>query len=88
MSRTMRGIVRWYSHQGYGFIDPTPSVDGKALYFHISDVKDRSILQAGDAVTFDVIQVPKGLKAVKVVPATDAPAIETKEIPPCTQQAV
>jgi cold shock CspA family protein len=84
----MQGTVRWYSHQGYGFIDPTPSVDGKALYFHISDVKGHSILQAGAAVTFDVIQVPKGLKAVKVVPAADVPAIETKENLPCTQQAV
>ena len=81
----MQGTVRWYSNQGYGFIDPTPSVDGEALYFHISDVKDRRILRAGDTVTFDVFQGVKGLKAKKVVQAADVQAVETKENPPCQQ---
>jgi len=67
----MQGTVRWYSHQGYGFIDPTGSTDGKAIYFHVVDVKGRTILKPGNVVTFDVVQVPKGPKCVNVKLAAD-----------------
>jgi cold shock CspA family protein len=75
----MRGVVRWYSHQGYGFVDPVPSADGKALYFHICDVPSRTVFKAGDAVTFDVVQAPKGPKCVNVR------ATKTKEAIQCPQ---
>lgn len=77
----MQGIVRWYSHQGYGFVDPLGSTDGRAFYFHISDVKGRAILKPGDAVTFDTVQAPKGPKCVNVR------VIETKEAIQCPQTA-
>jgi CspA family cold shock protein len=77
----MQGNVRWYSHQGFGFIDPSDSTDGKALYFHVCDVRDRVILKAGDAVTFDVIQAPKGLKCINVQ------VVKTKEAIKCPQTA-
>jgi cold shock CspA family protein len=74
----MQGIVRWYSAQGFGFIDdPSGSTDGKAIYFHITDVMDRKIFKARDAVTFDLKQAPKGLKAVHVK------AVNTKEVVQC-----
>ena len=41
----MEGIVRWYSNQGFGFIDPLPTADNeseRAYYFHISAVKNRT----------------------------------------------
>jgi cold shock CspA family protein len=79
----MQGIVRWYSHQGYGFIDPSGSTDGNAIYFHICDVKGRTILKAGDAVKFGVAQVPKGLKCVNV----RAGVVDTKEEIQCPQTA-
>ena len=60
------GTVRWYSAQGYGFVDPANCTDGKALYFHIGDVKGHTILHAGGAVTFDTIQAPRGLKCFNV----------------------
>jgi cold shock CspA family protein len=75
-----QGKVRWYSAQGYGFIDPIPSADGKALYFHINDVPSLTILKAGDEVTFDTVQAPKGLKCVNVQ------AVKTKEVIQCPQQ--
>jgi cold shock protein len=62
------GIVRWYSAQGFGFIDPSSSTDGEALYFHITCVKNRTILKAGDRVQFDTMQGNKGLKCVNVQP--------------------
>jgi CspA family cold shock protein len=66
MNERITGTVRWYSHQGYGFIDPSGSTDGKAVYFHLTDVNDHRILKAGESVSFEVVQVPKGLKCVNV----------------------
>jgi CspA family cold shock protein len=79
----MEGRVRWYSAQGYGFIDPLGSPDGKALYFHICDMKGRFILKLGDVVTFDTIQAPKGPKCVNVRAAVS----DTKEAIQCPQTA-
>ena len=75
----MQGTVRWYSAKGFGFIDVLNSPDGKALYFHLSDVRGRTILKPGDAVTFDVMQVPKGPKCINVQ------AVKTKEAIQCPQ---
>ena len=74
------GIVRWYSAQGFGFIDPSSSTDGVALYFHITTVKHRTVLKAGDKVTFDTIQGLKGLKCINIVRVSD-----TKEEIQCPQ---
>jgi cold shock CspA family protein len=74
------GTVRWYSGQGYGFIDPIPaSADGAALYYHISGVQNRAVFKAGDAVSFDVVSSPKGSKCVNVRAAKTESACETKE---------
>ena len=78
-----QGIVRWYSARGFGFIDPSNSTDDRAVYFHICDVKGRSILKPGDAVIFDVVQVPKGLKCANVQLAV----VDTKEEIQCPQTA-
>ena len=79
----MTGKVRWYSRQGFGFIDPLNSPDGKALYFHISDVKDGAILKPGDVVTFDTRPDKKGPRCIRVqlVSAT------TKEVFSCPHPA-
>jgi len=67
-----QGTVRWFSGQGFGFIDALPPVDGSAIYFHITSVKNRAILKTGDRVTFDAIPSPKGgLKAINVVRVSD-----------------
>jgi CspA family cold shock protein len=68
------GTVRWYSAKGFGFIDPTGSTKESAIYFHLTDVNDHRILKAGDAVTFEIVQVPKGFKCVNVR------ATDTKEV--------
>jgi CspA family cold shock protein len=79
----MQGTVRWYSAKGFGFIDPSGSIDDKAIYFHLSDVKGRTILKPGDAVTFDVVQVPKGPKCINVQVA----GVNIKEAFQCPQTA-
>jgi cold shock CspA family protein len=76
----MRGIVRWYSHQGFGFIDASTSTDGEAVYFHITAVKNRSVFKAGDSLIFDTAPSLKGLKAINVR------AVDTKEESQCHQK--
>ena len=46
-------------------------------------MKGRSILKPGDAVIFDVVQVPKGLKCANVQLAV----VDTKEEIQCPQTA-
>jgi cold shock protein len=74
MSERTIGTVRWYSAKGFGFIDPTGSTKETAIFFHLSDVNDHRILKAGESVSFEVVQVPKGLKCVNVR------AVDNKEV--------
>lgn len=69
-----KGIVRWYSAKGFGFIDPLPNrgVD-EAHYFHLTAVVGRKFLKSGQLVTFEPTTSPKGLCAVAVY------AVETNE---------
>ena len=63
----MEGIVRWYSAQGFGFIDePSGSTNGEAYYFHVTAVTNRAVLNPGDSVIIDAAQGPRGLKAINV----------------------
>jgi cold shock CspA family protein len=79
-SKYMQGIVRWYSAQGFGFIDdPSGSTNGEAYYFHVTAVRNRAILKPGDSVIFDAAQGPRGLKAVNVR------VLDTKEAIKCPQ---
>jgi cold shock CspA family protein len=80
----MQGTVRWYSHQGYGLLDPAKG--GECYYFHIHQVHNQIVLRTGDRVTFDPTATPKGLRAVNVrkVSEVEVPS-KTKEDQPCLQ---
>ncbi|MGE8405464.1 MAG: cold shock domain-containing protein CspD [Pseudomonas sp.] len=75
------GKVKWFNNaKGYGFINE----DGKSddLFAHYSAIKmdGYKTLKAGQAVTFDIIQGPKGLHAVEIkgcTAAAGAPASAT-----------
>jgi CspA family cold shock protein len=53
----------------YGFIVQD---DGRDIFFHQNDVLGRRILREGQAVEFEVVQTPKGPKAVNVRPRGEA----------------
>lgn len=60
----MKGTVKFFAEgKGYGFI---LGEDGKEYFVHISGIKDGVTLSDNDAVTFDVEQGDRGLKAVNV----------------------
>ncbi|MFJ4066149.1 cold shock domain-containing protein CspD [Pseudomonas sp. NPDC089996] len=65
------GKVKWFNNaKGYGFINE----DGKTedLFAHYSAIQmdGYKTLKAGQSVTFDIIQGPKGLHAVAISSAS------------------
>lgn len=72
----INGKVKWFNNaKGYGFVNE----DGKTedLFAHYSAIKMEGYktLKAGQAVSFEIIQGPKGLHAVNI----DAVKAETPE---------
>ena len=61
------GTVKWFNDaKGYGFITKE---DGGDVFVHFSDVQGEGFksLAEGQAVSFDVVDSPKGPKAANVV---------------------
>lgn len=63
------GIVKWFnSAKGFGFI--CPENGGQDIFAHFSsiDMQGYKCLKAGQLVTFDVNEGPKGLHATDIRP--------------------
>jgi len=63
-----RGTVKWFNDaKGYGFIEQENG--GKDVFVHFSAISSDGFktLHEGQAVEFDIVQEPKGLKAANVV---------------------
>jgi cold shock CspA family protein len=58
------GTVLRFGAAAYGWI----KIDGTriAAYVHIANVENRTLLQAGDRVSFDVVENERGPRAVNV----------------------
>lgn len=62
-----KGTVKWFNEsKGYGFITRE---DGTDVFAHYSSIEGNGFktLNEGDAVSFDVVQGDKGLKATNIV---------------------
>lgn len=72
----MNGTIKTLTDKGYGFI----ARDGEAkdLFFHSKDLSAVTFdeLRTGDAVTFEVVDGPKGPAAVNVQRAAAPAATE------------
>lgn len=61
------GTVKWFNNaKGYGFI--LPETGGEELFAHFSTItmEGYKTLKAGQQVSFDIIQGPKGLHATNI----------------------
>ena len=56
-------VKRWLEMRGYGFIESDQTRD---VFVHYTDIQGKYSLCEGEVVEFDVIETPKGLKAVNV----------------------
>ena len=61
------GKVKWFNpRKGYGFI---ATADGRDIFVHYSSISGDGYktLVEGDAVTFDIVEGEKGLRAENVI---------------------
>ena len=68
------GTVKWFNNaKGYGFI--LPDGGGEDLFAHFSTITmdGYKTLKAGQTVSYDVIQGPKGLHATNITTAAASP---------------
>lgn len=71
----MSGKVKWFNNtKGYGFIIAAgrSDDDNEDLFAHYSAIQmdGYKTLKAGQSVTFEVIQGPRGLHAVNIAPVS------------------
>ena len=69
VSNMATGKVKWFNDaKGFGFI--TPDAGGDELFAHFSAINSNGFksLKENQAVTFDVVQGPKGKQASNIIP--------------------
>ena len=70
------GIVKWFNNQkGYGFICPEGSQEEVFAHFSSVAMEGYKTLKAGQRVSFELSNGPKGLHALNIL-ALDEPGYE------------
>ncbi|WP_449433819.1 cold shock domain-containing protein CspD [Pseudomonas putida] len=80
------GKVKWFNNaKGYGFVNEEGKTEDLFAHFTAIQMDGYKTLKAGQAVSFDIVQGPKGLHAVNIssvsaeVPAQAQPANTTAD---------
>ncbi len=61
------GKVKWFNNaKGYGFINEDGKTDDLFAHYSAIQMDGYKTLKAGQSVSFDIIQGPKGLHAVNI----------------------
>jgi len=64
------GKVKWFNNaKGYGFINEDGKTDDLFAHYSSIQMDGYRTLKAGQAVTFDIIQGPKGNHAINILTA-------------------
>ncbi|HKS12223.1 MAG TPA: cold shock domain-containing protein CspD [Pseudomonas sp.] len=62
------GKVKWFNNaKGYGFVNEEGKTEDLFAHYSAIQMDGYKTLKAGQVVTFDIIQGPKGLHAVNIV---------------------
>ncbi|AZE84532.1 Cold shock protein of CSP family [Pseudomonas orientalis] len=75
------GKVKWFNNaKGYGFILEDGEDEDLFAHYSAIDMDGYKTLKAGQPVSFEIIQGPKGLHAVKIsaAPKADTPTVSVK----------
>lgn len=66
------GQVKWFNNaKGFGFILPDDGGDDLFAHYSSIEMDGYKTLKAGQSVSFEVIEGPKGLHATNIVPIKD-----------------
>lgn len=61
------GKVKWFNNaKGYGFINEEGKSDDLFAHYSAIEMEGYKTLKAGQPVSFEIIQGPKGLHAIKI----------------------
>lgn len=64
------GKVKWFNNaKGFGFINEDGKDEDLFAHFSAINMEGYKTLKAGQVVTFDIIQAPKGFHAQNIRPA-------------------
>ena len=63
------GTVKWFNNaKGYGFIEPTAGGNDIFVHYSTIEMEGYKSLKAGQEVTFDLSEGPKGAHATDITP--------------------
>ncbi|WP_318654861.1 cold shock domain-containing protein CspD [Pseudomonas sp. MWU13-2105] len=75
----LSGKVKWFNNaKGYGFIIEEGKTEDLFAHYSAIQMDGYKTLKAGQAVSFEIIQGPKGLHAVKIRQLVSAATPATK----------
>ena len=79
-----KGQVKWFNNaKGFGFILPDDGGDDLFAHYSAIGMEGYKTLKAGQHVSFEIIEGPKGLHAANIQPISDeseqAEDIESKD---------
>jgi len=74
------GKVKWFNNaKGYGFVNEDGKTEDLFAHYSAINMDGYKTLKAGQAVSFEIIQGPKGLHAVNIGAVKEAAKAETQE---------